>query len=79
MRFINITVVDSDLTYSVVVRMWVKTTLIVGPQELRPLASPSATLLDQWNEIGRKFIAMAEDFPEDKYDYKPAADRERSW
>jgi uncharacterized damage-inducible protein DinB len=37
------------------------------------LASPSATLLDQWNEIGRKLIAMAEDFPEDKYDYKPAA------
>src|SRR6516225_617327 len=54
-------------------RMWVKTTLIVGPPQLRPLASPSATLLDQWNEIGRKLIAMAEDFPEDKYDYKPAA------
>jgi len=53
-------------------RMWVKTTLIVSPQELRPLASPSATLLDQWNEIGRKLVAMAEDFPEDKYDYKPA-------
>jgi manganese oxidase len=132
MRFINITPVDSDLTYSIVdasgapvswravakdgqdlpreqattknaagdsitvgetrdysftpqkagelylqaasfQRMWVKITLIVGPQELRPLASPSATLLDQWNEIGRKLIAMAEDFPEDKYDYKPAA------
>jgi hypothetical protein len=35
---------------------------------------PKATLnavLDQWNDIGRKLIAMAEDFPEDKYDYKP--------
>jgi FtsP/CotA-like multicopper oxidase with cupredoxin domain len=132
MRFINITPVDSDLTYSIVdasrtpvswraiakdgqdlpqeqagtkktsgdtitvgetrdysftpqkagelyleaasfQRMWVKTTLIVSPQELRPLASPSATLLEQWNEIGRKLIVMAEDFPEDKYDYKPAA------
>jgi FtsP/CotA-like multicopper oxidase with cupredoxin domain len=52
-------------------RMWVKTTLVVGPQALRPVASPSATLLDQWNEIGRKLIAMAEDFPEEKYDYKP--------
>ena len=131
LRFINITAVDSDLTYSIVdasgaplywcaiakdgrdlpqdqattkkaagdtitvgetrdysftpqkvgelylqaasfQRMWVKTTLIVSPQELRPLVSPSATLLDQWNEIGRKLIAMAEDFPEDKYDYKPA-------
>jgi hypothetical protein len=35
-------------------------------------ASPSAVLLKQWNEIGRKLIAMAEDFPEDKYDFKAA-------
>ena len=28
-------------------------------------------VLDSWNEIGRKLIAMAEDFPEDKYDFKP--------
>jgi FtsP/CotA-like multicopper oxidase with cupredoxin domain/uncharacterized damage-inducible protein DinB len=54
-------------------RMWVKATLIVGPQALRPVESPSTTLLDQWNEIGRKLIAMAEDFPEDRYDYKPSA------
>jgi hypothetical protein len=24
-----------------------------------------------WNDIGRKLIAMAEDFPEDKYEFKP--------
>jgi DinB family protein len=35
-------------------------------------ASPSAALLKQWNEIGRKVIAMAEDFPENKYDFKAA-------
>ncbi len=35
-------------------------------------ASPSAALLKQWNEIGRKLIAMAEDFPEEKYDFKAA-------
>ena len=34
-------------------------------------ASPSQTLLDAWNDIGRKLTAMAEDFPEDKYDFKP--------
>ncbi len=34
--------------------------------------SPSVALLKQWNEIGRKLIAMAEDFPEDKYDFKAA-------
>jgi uncharacterized damage-inducible protein DinB len=28
-------------------------------------------LLDAWNDIGRKLTAMAEDFPEDKYDFKP--------
>jgi uncharacterized damage-inducible protein DinB len=28
-------------------------------------------LLDNWNDNGRKLIAMAEDFPEDKYDFKP--------
>jgi uncharacterized damage-inducible protein DinB len=27
--------------------------------------------LEQWNGIGKKLIAMAEDFPEDKYDFKP--------
>jgi hypothetical protein len=28
-------------------------------------------VLDQWNDIGRKLTAMAEDFPEDKYEFKP--------
>ena len=26
----------------------------------------------QWNEVGRKLTAMAEDFPEERYDFKPA-------
>src|SRR5277367_389832 len=38
---------------------------------LKPPPSPSQVLLDSWNDIGRKLIAMAEDFPEDKYDFKP--------
>src|SRR5205823_14022354 len=33
--------------------------------------SPSQAVLEAWNDIGRKLIAMAEDFPEDKYDFKP--------
>src|SRR5579864_8994156 len=40
---------------------------------LKAAPGPAEGLLVQWNEIGRKLIAMAEDFPEDKYDYKPAA------
>ncbi len=37
----------------------------------KPPPSPSQVLLDSWNDTGRKFIAMAEDVPEDKYDFKP--------
>jgi uncharacterized damage-inducible protein DinB len=33
---------------------------------------PSQSAFGLWNDIGRKLIAMAEDFPEDKYDYKPS-------
>jgi hypothetical protein len=33
--------------------------------------SPTAGYIEDWNEIGHKLIAMAEDFPEDKYDFKP--------
>ena len=37
----------------------------------KPAASPAQAVLDQWNDIGRKLIAIAEDLPEDKYEYKP--------
>ena len=37
----------------------------------KPTLGPSAALLASWNEIGRKLIVMAEDFPEDKYAFKP--------
>src|ERR1700730_14314924 len=40
-------------------------------QAPKPPESPSKVLLDDWNDVGRKLIAMAEDFPEDKYDFKP--------
>src|ERR1700735_550120 len=35
----------------------------------KPADSPSKVVLDSWNDIGRKLIAMSEDFPEDKYDF----------
>src|SRR6201993_3041013 len=40
----------------------------------KPAPSPSQAVLEQWNDIGRKLIAIAEDLPEDKYDYKPNPD-----
>ena len=36
-----------------------------------PARSRSEEMLDRWNDIGNKLVAMAQDFPEDKYDFKP--------
>jgi uncharacterized damage-inducible protein DinB len=38
---------------------------------VKPAPSPSQAVLETWNDVARKLIAMAEDFPEDKYDFKP--------
>ena len=38
---------------------------------VKPADPESKVVLDSWNEIGRKLTVMAEDFPEDKYDFKP--------
>ena len=43
-----------------------------GSSAPKPVSSPSQAVLDQWNDIARKLNAMAEDFPEDKYDFKAA-------
>jgi uncharacterized damage-inducible protein DinB len=37
----------------------------------KPPTTASQALLESWNDIGRKLVAMAEDFPEDKHDFKP--------
>ena len=38
---------------------------------VKPADPESKVVLDSWNEIGRKLTTMAEEFPEDKYDFKP--------
>jgi hypothetical protein len=38
---------------------------------VKPADPEVKVVLNSWNEIGRKLTAMAEDFPEDKYDFKP--------
>src|SRR6478672_2839015 len=40
-------------------------------EALKPADPELKVVLDSWNDIGRKLTAMAEDFPEDKYDFKP--------
>ena len=42
---------------------------------VKPADPELKVVLDSWNEIGRKLTAMAEDFPEDKYDFKPTPAR----
>jgi uncharacterized damage-inducible protein DinB len=43
-----------------------------------PARSRADETLEWWNQIGNKLIAMARDFPEDKYDFKVQKD-ERSF
>jgi hypothetical protein len=40
-----------------------------------PARTRADETLDRWNDIGNKLIAMAQDFPEDKYDYKLQKDQ----
>jgi uncharacterized damage-inducible protein DinB len=40
-----------------------------------PARSRSGEMLDRWNDIGNKLVAMAKDFPEDKYDFKVQKDQ----
>lgn len=44
-------------------------------QSPRPVRSRSDEMLDRWNDIGNKLVAMAKDFPEDKYDFKVQKDQ----
>jgi dienelactone hydrolase/uncharacterized damage-inducible protein DinB len=41
----------------------------------RPARSRADEMLEMWNAIGNKLIAMAEDFPEDQYDFKVQKDQ----
>lgn len=61
-------------TVAIAVGLWVSSMAAAGaggksdPAKAAPDASQA--VLAQWNDIGRKLIAMAEDFPEDKYEFK---------
>jgi len=43
-------------------------------QPVRPVGSHADEILDRWNAIGNKLIAMVQDFPEEKYDFKVQKD-----
>lgn len=63
MRKISLLVLLSLLAFAVASQAQEK-------KPVKPAATSSKAVLDSWNDIGRKLTAMAEDFPEDKYDYK---------
>jgi hypothetical protein len=44
-------------------------------QAPRPAVSRAGETLEVWNDIGNRLIAMAKDFPEDKYDFKVQKDQ----
>jgi hypothetical protein len=44
-------------------------------QAPQPARSRADETLQRWNDIGNKLVAMAQDFPEDKYDYKLQKDQ----
>jgi hypothetical protein len=43
-------------------------------QSPSPVRSRTDEMVDRWNDIGNKLVAMAKDFPEDKYDFKVQKD-----
>jgi uncharacterized damage-inducible protein DinB len=44
-------------------------------QTARPAHSRADETLEMWNDIGKKLVAMAQDFPEEKYDFKLEKDQ----
>src|SRR5262249_10579735 len=49
-------------------------TLAAQSQSPQPTLSRSEEMLRMWTSIGDKLVAMAQDFPEDKYDFKVQKD-----
>lgn len=48
--------------------------LAAQTQTPQPVQSRADEMLRMWNQIGDKLVAMAQDFPEDKYDFKVQKD-----
>ena len=48
--------------------------LAAQTQALQPAQSRSEEMLRMWNAIGNKLVVMAQDFPEDRYDFKVQKD-----
>jgi uncharacterized damage-inducible protein DinB len=58
-----------------VITMSIQTHTQTQNQPPSPARSCSEEMLERWNGIGNKLVAMAQDFPEDKYDFKVQKDQ----
>ncbi len=63
------------LTLLAVIGMGLHSLAQTQNQTPSPARSRSEEMLDRWNDIGNKLVAMAKDFPEDKYDFKVQKDQ----
>jgi len=39
--------------------------------QAKPTPGPSAVILEAWSDVGNRLVAMAQDWPEAKYSYRP--------
>src|SRR5215468_6682417 len=58
-----------------VITMSIQTHTQAQNQPPSPARSRSEEMLESWNGIGNKLVAMAQDFPEDEYDFKVQKDQ----
>ena len=68
----------SSLALAALILLAVGSTALYGQGQTQNQAlarSRSDETLEWWNHIGNKLIAMAKDFPEDKYDFKVQRDQ----
>jgi len=72
MRKINFTLIVAVLTALIVTFASAQEKKPAEPPKLAQ--NPSQELLWVWNGVGNKLVAMAEDFPEDKYGFKAQKD-----
>jgi hypothetical protein len=69
---------QSGLVLAAAILVAAGTSISSQAQSQNQPAAPAVTRADEmlkaWNQIGNKLIAMAQDFPEDKYDFKVQKD-----
>ena len=59
---------------SLLLALFLLTLVIPLVAQQQPPPTPEERLRRSWNDVMKKLIEMAEDFPEDKYTFKPHAD-----